>query len=154
MGKDKTYYLGCKILLAAGILYIVIGVFMVLFNQSPIFSILDSLINPLFWDNQHLSQGTLNFKVFTWSFLGMFHIIWGTNIWYVTIYGLLKKKEAWAWRSIFITMVVWLTIDLYFSLSMKLYIIAFNPATGFFILFMLVPLVLTKKVLKQDKKKI
>ena len=96
----RKYELGCKILTATGIIFIVIGIYAVFFNNTSLFSVINWIMDPNFWEeNEILSNGTLNFKIFTWDFLGMFHIIWGVNIFYIVRYGL-KKKEAWAWNCI------------------------------------------------------
>jgi hypothetical protein len=50
-------------------------------------------MDPNFWENETLSNGTLKFKIFTWDLLGMFHIIWGVNIIFIVKYSLMKKKK-------------------------------------------------------------
>lgn len=113
------YKIACRILLFDAIALIVIGIYSVLFNNTPLFSIIDWIMNPNFWENEMLSSGTKKFKIFTWDYLGMFHIIWGVNIFYIVKHGLVKKKEAWASRSIAISVAVWLLVDLIFTIKIK-----------------------------------
>ena len=141
----KKYELGCKILTATGIIFIVIGIYAVFFNNTPLFSVINWIMDPNFWEeNEILSNGTLNFKIFTWDFLGMFHIIWGVNIFYIVKYGL-KRKEAWAWHCIFISVMTWLLVDVYFTLTTKHS--TFIPITIFFAALFIIPLIMTKDVL-------
>jgi len=76
----KKYKIGCQILMANGVIFIAIGLFMVFFNKSALFVIVNKIIDPLFWSDEILSKGTLNFKSLMWTFTGMFHIIWGVFI--------------------------------------------------------------------------
>ena len=143
------YKTGCKILTINGIIFIVLGLFLVFFNNTSLFLIFSWLVNPVFWgENEILSKGTLNFRIFTWSFIGMFHIIWGVFIFYVVRYGLMKRKEVWAWKCIAISVITWLLVDVYFSLLMGLYTISFNPVTIFFAALFIIPLIMTRDALK------
>jgi hypothetical protein len=144
----KKYKIGCQILMANGVIFIAIGLFMVFFNKSALFVIVNKIIDPLFWSDEILSKGTLNFKSLMWTFTGMFHIIWGVFIVYIVKFGFMKKRESWAWKSIGISVITWLLVDTYFSLSMKLYTITFNPTTIFFAIIFIVPLIMTKDALK------
>jgi hypothetical protein len=138
--------IGCNILLFTGISFIVIGIYAVLFNNTSLFFIINRIMDPNFWGNEILSKGTLNFKIYTWDFLGMFHIIWGVNLFYIVKYGLMKKKEKWAWRCIVIQMIVWLFVVVYFTLSIKRN--TFFPVTIFYAVLFIIPLIMTKDVLK------
>jgi hypothetical protein len=104
-------------------------------------------MNPLFWGNEALSKGTLNFKIFTWDLLGMFHIIWGVNLFFIVKYGLMTKKEAWAWRCIVIQVAVWLLVIAYFTFSIGRN--TYYPVTIFFAALFIIPLIMTKDVLKK-----
>jgi hypothetical protein len=141
------YKTGCRILMINGILFIVIGLYSVLFNNTSLFSIINWIMDPNFWGNEKLSNGTLNFKIFTWDFLGMFHIIWGINIFYIVRYNLMEKKEAWAWRCLVIQVIVWLFVVVYFTMSIKHN--SFFPVTIFFAVLFIIPLLMTIEVLKK-----
>jgi hypothetical protein len=139
------YKIGCNILIINAIVFIILGIYAVLFNNSSLFSIINWIMDPNFWDNERLSNGTMKFKIFTWDLLGMFHIIWGINIFYIVKYSL-KKKEAWSWRCLFIQVVVWLLVIAYFTLSIKRN--TFIPVTIFLAILFVIPLIMTKDVLK------
>lgn len=146
----KKYDIGCKILLFNGILFIVIGIYAVFFNNTPLFTPITWIMDRNFWGNEVLSKGTIDFKIFTWDFLGMFHVIWGVNIFYIVKYSLMKKKEAWAWHCILISLIIWLVVDVYFSFTVKHN--SFLLVTIFLALLFIIPLIMTKDVLKLKDK--
>jgi hypothetical protein len=140
---------GCKILMANGILFIILGLYAVFFNNTPLFSIINWLMDPGFFGNEKLSNGIVNLKTFTWIFLGMLHIIWGVNLLFTVRYGLMKK-EAWAWRCIFVSVVSWLLIVAYYTIvahQNNFILVTFVLA----ILF-IVPLIMTREVLETGAK--
>jgi hypothetical protein len=138
------YKTGCRILMFTGILLIVLGAYAVLFDNSPWFSPINKLMDPNFWENETLSNGTLNFKIFTWDFLGMLHIIWGVNLFYVVRYGLMKK-EAWAWKCILISAITLILVDVDFTLTNHRN--TFILITAFFAAIFLIPLMMTREAL-------
>lgn len=112
------YKIACRILLFDAIALIVLGVYSILFNNTSMFTPIDWIMDPNFWNNEILSRGTQKFKMFTWDYLGMLHIIWGINIFYIVKYGLIKKKEIWALRSLVISVAVWQAVGLIFAFKM------------------------------------
>jgi hypothetical protein len=126
------------------VLFIVLGVYSVLFNNTPLFSFIDWLMDPNFWKNEVLSEGTLKFKIFTWDLLGMFHIIWGINIFFIVKYGMEKNKEAWAWKCLLIQVIVWLVVIAYFTISIRKN--TFLPVTFFLAVLFIIPLIMTKSL--------
>jgi hypothetical protein len=139
--------IGCKLLMINGFLLMLLGFYAVFFNNTPFFYIINWLMDPLFWGNEPLSKGTVNFKIFTWDLLGMFHIIWGVNLFFIVKYGLMTKKEVWAWRCIVIQVVTWLFVIAYFTLSIGQN--TYYPVTIFFAALFIIPLIMTKDVLKK-----
>lgn len=137
---------GCNILMFNGIVLILIGIFSVLLNNTKMFSVVNWIMDPNFWGNEVQSHGTLKFKVFTWDYLGMFHIIWGVNIFYIVKYNLMTKKEAWAWKSIAISVATWLFVDLIFTFTNRRNTFLFASILSIFIFF-IIPLYLTKNAL-------
>ena len=76
----------------------------------------------------------------------MFHIIWGVNIIFIVKYSLMKKKEAWAWKCLLVQVIVWLLVTAYFTVTIQRN--TYLPVTFFFAVLFIVPLVMTKDVLK------
>lgn len=142
------YKFACRVLMFNSIALILIGLYAIFFNTTSLFYIIDWIMNPNFWNNEILSSGTLKFKIFTWDYLGMFHAIWGVNMYYVVKYGLLKNKEAWAWKSIAISVVVWMFVDVIFTFTIKQNTFLIGSIVSCCIFFIL-PLYLTKEVLKK-----
>ena len=137
---------GCKILTINAVVLIVLGIYSVLFNNTPLFSVINWIMDPNFWGNEMLSNGTLKFKIFTWDILGMFHVIWGINILFIVKYGLMPKKESWAWKCILVQVVVWLVVIAYFTVSVKKN--TYFPVTLLFAVLFIVPLMMTRDVLR------
>jgi hypothetical protein len=143
----KKHDIGCKILMTTGFILIAAGIYGVVFNNTPLFSIINRLMDPMFWGaSEALSNGSLKFKIFTWDFLGMLHIIWGVHIVYIVKYGLMKK-EAWAWKCTLISVITLLLVDMYLTMSIKQN--TFIPVTIFFAALFIVPLIMTKGVLRK-----
>lgn len=141
------YKIGSRILMINGIVFIIIGLYAVFCNNTFLFSVINHMMDPNFWGkNEVLSKGTLNFKIFTWDFLGMLHIMWGICIFYIAKYGLIKKKEAWAWRCIFASVMAWLLIDVYFSITVKRN--SFLLVTVFLAALFIIPLIMSKDALR------
>ena len=143
------YKIACRILTFDAIALIVLGIYSVLFNNTSLFSIIDWIMNPNFWGNELVSSGTQKFKVFTWDYLGMFHIIWGVNILYTVKYGLEKNKEVWALRCITISVAVWLLVDIIFTLEIKHNTFLVGSVISA-ICFFIFPLVIISKTLKTN----
>jgi hypothetical protein len=140
---------GCRFLMINGIVFIAIGFFLAFFNATPLFRIFLWLLDPVFNGFRNFSDDAMNFQHLAWTFIGMFHIIWGIFIVFTVRFSLLTK-ETWAWISIGLSIFTWLSIDLYFSLSTKMYLISFNPMTAFFAMIFIIPLFMTKDVLRQS----
>lgn len=139
------FKIGCKILMITAVILILLGIYAVLFNNTSLFSIINWIMDPNFWENEILSNGTLKFKIFTWDLLGMFHIIWGVNILFIVNYSLMNKKEAWAWKCLLIQVIVWLLVIAYFTVTIHRN--TYFPVTFFFAVLFIVPLLMTKEVL-------
>ena len=142
----KKYELGCKILIITSFLFIAIGIYGVLFNNTSLFTIINWIMDTN-WDSEIPSKSILDFKIFAWDFIGMFHIIWGINIYFVVKYGLINRKEAWAWKCILISVITWLVVDIYYTLTINRN--TFILVTIFFALLFLIPLIMTKEVLNR-----
>ena len=136
-------------MIITGYIFMLTGIYSILFNNTSLFSIIDWIMDSD-WNADHVSKSILNFKVFTWDFLGMMHIIWGVNIYFVTKYGLKKHRESWAWKSILISVIIWLLVVIKYTLIVKHF--TFIPITLFYLLLFLIPLIMTKDVLKNNDK--
>jgi hypothetical protein len=143
---SRMYKFGSKILLIIAIVFIILGIYSVLFNNTPLFFVINRIMDPHFGGNEMLSNDALYFKTFSWDFLGMFHVIWGVNLFSIVKHGLMKK-EPWAWRCIVVSVIVWLFVDVYFTLSIKRNTFFF--VTVFFAVLFIIPLIMTKSVLKE-----
>lgn len=140
----KKYEIGCKLLIITSFLFIAIGIYGVIFNNTSFFYIINWIMDTN-WESDTISKSIFNFKIFAWDFMGMFHIIWGINIYYVVKFGLIKRKESWAWRCILISVITWLVVDIYYTITIKQN--SFVLVTILFAILFLIPLIMTKEVL-------
>lgn len=138
---------GCRFLFVDGIAFVAIGFFLAFFNATPAFGIFQWILGPLFHGFRDFSEDAMAFQHLAWTFIGMFHVVWGIFIAFTARFAL-EKKAVWAWVSICLSIVAWLTVDLYFSLSTGMYTISFNPMTAFFAAIFILPLLMTKEALK------
>lgn len=138
----KLHKLGCKLVMVLGCVLAGGGLFIVFFNKTSLFNLLNDVIDPLFWHDEPISNATLNFKSFMWSYVGMLTALWGIGLYFVSKYGLMKR-EAWAWYSIFLSIVSWFILDTWFSISAKVY---FNVVLNFlFLTAFTIPLFMTRQ---------
>jgi len=142
----KKYDLGCRLFIITGYIFILTGIYSVLFNNTSLFSIINWIMDSN-WEIENISRSILNFKIFTWDFMGMLHIIWGINIYFVSKYGLKKHKESWAWKCILLSVIIWLLVVIKYTITVKH--ITFIPITFFYFLLFLIPLIMTKEVLNR-----
>lgn len=117
------------------------GMFIALANETPLFAIVNGLIDPLFWKAEVISSGTVRFKSFAWSYVGMLMALWGIFLYFIARFPL-AKGEAWAWTSIAVSTLVWFCLDTWFSVDAGLYV---NVVVNLLILLAIgVPLGMTR----------
>jgi hypothetical protein len=117
------------------------GLFIAVANETPLFGIVNGLIDPLFWRAELISPGTARFKSFAWSYVGMLMALWGIFLYFVARFAL-AKGERWAWTCIAVSTLVWFCLDTWFSVSAGLFV---NVAVNLLILLAIaVPLGITR----------
>lgn len=129
-------------LLLVSIVIVIFGISVAFLKNSLLSPLVNDLINPAFWNNGAIDDGSIRFKNLTWSLLGSMMAMWGIMLFGI-VRNALNKKEMWAWNSIFFSTCAWFAIDEGFSLYYQVWI---NAATNIpFFVMMIIPLVMIRK---------
>jgi hypothetical protein len=131
-----------KFLIIISLSLIAMGVYISLFNNTPIFALFGNLIDPVFWPKNMITEGTRNFKGFIYSFSGVYVLLWGINFFFISKYALVRGNK-WAWKCLVLSTIVWFTIMVPFSFYYKVYYNAFGDILFFIIIA--IPLINIKK---------
>lgn len=133
-------------LLLLSMLIVLFGLFMALANSSALFDLLNSQIDPVFWDEQALPQEAIAFRSWSYSLTGATMAGWGIFFIFLIQYGL-RNRQKWAWNCLLIGMLVWYLPDTGMSLA---YGVTFNAFfNSFLLLLVLVPLLAIRKSFRQ-----
>jgi len=132
-----------KWLVGVSIYHVVFGVLLAFYSQSYLMDILlNQYFDPVFWPDNQITEGALQYKGWVSAVLGSVIISWALLIGFIAYYPF-KLREKWAWNAITTAVVFWFVIDtacsLYYNVTINVW---FNLFT--FSLF-IVPLVLTRK---------
>lgn len=111
MNAEKFWFGWLKIAAALCTLF---GVFMALFNQSGMFNFLNNLIVNSFYSSNSNVSIIAPLQAWLIGILGATMAGWGIMMLYLIKHPL-QNKERWAWNAIFISMIVWFTIDSFIS---------------------------------------
>jgi hypothetical protein len=112
---------------------IVMGLYVTFFKNTPMYSLFSNLIDPVFWPDKSIIQGTQDFKGFIYSFSGVFVLLWGLNFFFISRYALLRGNR-WAWNCIAVSTLTWVLIMIPFSIVYKVYYNAIGNVLFFIII--------------------
>ena len=123
------------------VLFAFLGIVIALFNQTAIFkAMFNNQINPVFWYNSELSIESLRFQQWIYGLLGATCLMVGILIYFI-IKNAYTKKEKWAWKCLFYSVLAWFVIDEPISIYYRVY---FNAIFNLILLIaVLTPLFLT-----------
>jgi hypothetical protein len=132
-----------KWLVGVSIYHIVFGLLLAFFGQSQFMDVLlNQYFDPIFWPDNQISAGTMQYKNWVSSVLGAVVASWGMLIAFIAYYPF-KLCEKWAWNGITVSVIFWFAVDttcsIYYDVSINA---VFNLFT--FVLFA-VPLFITRK---------
>jgi hypothetical protein len=126
-------------LLVLSLMIVAFGVFMALFNQSPIFDLFNNQINPVFWGDTPVPDGYAQFKGWVYGVLGATMAGWGLMLLFI-VQNPFKLREKWAWNAIAVSLGFWYLLDTAISLYFGVYFnaifntlllgLVFPPLTG------------------------
>jgi len=132
-----------KWLVGVGVYLVVFGLLLAFFGQSPLMDVLlNQYFDPIFWPDNLISTGTMQYKAWISSVLGAVIAGWGLSISFIAYYPF-KLRETWAWKSIAVAVIFWFVVDTACSLYYRV------PINAVFNLFTLalfaLPLLFTWK---------
>lgn len=130
----------CLVLI--GILLIGFGIYITFFKSTPLFALFANLIDPVFWTNETITEGTRNFKGFIYSFSGTYVLLWGINFTCLSKYAL-NPGNKWAWNCLALSSVIWFTIMVPFSWYYKVYYNVIGDIVFFIVIW--IPLLKLRK---------
>jgi hypothetical protein len=120
----RRFSLWQRWLFLVGLIMSVFGVLLALFNATPLFTLFDRQINPVFWGTVDIPASAKEFQKWVYGVLGATLAGWGVFVAFIAHYPF-KRREKWAWNCLVTGVLVWFVIDTAISLNFKVY---FNAA--------------------------
>jgi hypothetical protein len=121
-----------------GVALVLFGIFMTFFNATPLFALLNEGIDPVFWGESALGDGTLAFRTWVYSAWGATIAGWGITLLFLVHFAL-AKQERWSWFAIVLGLAFWYVLDTGVSVYFK---VSFNVIFNSLILALVsIPLV-------------
>ena len=138
---NLSFWRNC--LLVVSIYHVIFGVVLALFSQSAFMDVLlNQYFDPIFWPDDQITPGTLQYKGWVSGVLGSVIASWCLLIAFLAYYPF-NRAEKWAWTSIAVTVLFWFIIDtacsLYYHVPVN---VIFNLLT---LLMFSVPLIFSRK---------
>lgn len=118
------------------------GLFMALFNQTPLFDLFSRQIDQAFWDSAPLPAGVTSFQRWLYAVWGATIVGWGIFLIFIT-YIPFKQREKWAWNCLIVGLGVWFVLDTAISWN---YGVSFNVIFNIIVALAIgMPLLFTRK---------
>ena len=131
-------------LFVLGIIIILFGVFMTLFNQSLLFRLFNDQIDPVFWGDEAISEAFIKFQGWVYGVLGATMAGWGVMLIFIIQYPF-RQREKWAWIAIAANLGFWYLLDTALSLYFGVF---FNAVFNTLLVFLVLPpLTATRKAI-------
>ncbi len=89
---------------------VLFGTVMTFFNSTPVFSVFNQGIDPVFWKAGLPDEGTRAFHTWVYGAWGATIAGWGISL-LLILYNAFSRKERWAWYAIGAGLVVWYVLD-------------------------------------------
>ena len=129
-------------LLVAANLLILFGIVMAFLNNTALFALFNTQINPIFWGAGDMPAAAVQFQGWIYGVAGAIVIGWGIFLAFIAYYPF-KQREKWAWNCILIGMLAWYLVDTFISLQFN---VVFNAISNtVFLIIFLLPLIFTRK---------
>lgn len=131
-----------KWLFVVSIVIVLFGTFMAFFNQTPLFSVFNEQIDPVFWEGSRVPEDAARFQGWAYGVWGATVAGWGIFIAFL-IHFPFKRREPWAWNSLVTGLGFWYLLDTGISLY---YGVVFNAVFNSLLLVAVaLPLAFTRK---------
>lgn len=107
-------------LLIVAIFVTLFGVFMALFNSTPLFKLFNDRIDPVFWGSQDPSTSALIFRTWVYGVWGATVAGWGLTLAFLAHHSY-KRRERWARSALILGLALWYLLDTGFSINFGVY---------------------------------
>lgn len=129
-------------LLVISSVIVIFGIFMAVFNQSPIFDLFNQQIDPVFWGDDSTPGAYAQFQGWVYGVLGSTMAGWGLMLSFL-VQNPFQRREKWAWNAIAISLGFWYLLDTAISLYFG---VNFNALFNTLLLIMvLIPMTFSRK---------
>jgi len=127
----------------ACVVFAAFGVFIAVFNQTPVFDVLfGNNINPAFFGDAALTPEMVRFQQWVYGLLGATCVFVGILLFFI-VSNAYSKKERWALNGIMFGVVAWFVIDEAVSIY---FAVEFNAVFNLVLLaILLIPLIFTMR---------
>jgi hypothetical protein len=120
----------------------IFGLFMALFNQTILFDWINQLIDPVFWNSNHIPDGITSFQGWLYGVWGATIVGWGIFLLFIVQLPF-KQGEKWARNCLAIGLGVWFVLDTGISWQ---YVVYFNVVFNLVVILAVgIPIVSTWK---------
>lgn len=128
-----------------GVMIVVFGVFMAIFNQTSIFNFFNNQINPVFWQAVSFTEDTAQFQGWIYGVLGATMAGWGLMFIFI-VQNPFQARQQWAWAAIAFSLGFWYLLDTAISLYFG---VTFNAIFNTLLIgLVMLPLIRTRKYFK------
>ena len=138
----KSFQFWQRWLFVFSLIITIFGLGVALFSRTPLFVVVDSLINPNFWKANPLPIGVYEFQGWIYGVLGATMAGWGVFLAFIARHPF-QARERWAWNAILFGLSLWFVTDTSISLYFGVAANAIGNI-GFFLLGIL-PLIFTRR---------
>ena len=107
MNAEKFWYSWLKVTM---IIVIIAGIAIAFLSHTPLFESINKSINHVFFSDQLPDYATQMLQGWLLGVMGAILTAWGITVLYLTC-NAMKKKEFWAWKCIFYSLIAWFIID-------------------------------------------
>lgn len=111
----KNFSFWQRWLFVFSLVVVVFGLGMTLLNRTPLFAVIDSQVNPVFWGTNPLPAGVNEFQGFVYGVLGATMAGWGVFLAFIIHYPF-QVRERWAWNAFAFGLSLWYVTDTSISL--------------------------------------
>ncbi len=126
-----------------GLIIVIFGLALAFFSGSPLFSVFNQNIDPIFWGKTPPPPAYYSFRAWVYAVLGATMAGWGVCVAFMARYPF-QRRETWAWNALAAAVLLWFCVDTAFSISFGVYI---NAAFNTFILVAAaLPLAFTRRL--------
>lgn len=139
----KNFSFWQKWLVVVSLYHTLFGLLLAFFSQSPFMDVLlNQYFDPVFWPDNQIAVGTLQYKAWSSAVLGAVIASWGLLMAFLAWYPF-RSREKWAWYAIAVSVCLWFVVDTACSLY---YHVTANAIFNLFTLLLFgLPLLFTRK---------